>query len=448
MAGRSYAANGGFKSMPKPVSFDLPSSRKNTETKVKRPASYRGNGYGDRYSDFDDSFRDGDDDLRIYIPETRNKPAHVHRVRPDRNQEVRRRRPPERRNHTRNLHHRRERPGLLASLGFGFSFGINPLYRQIAIVCIGLVTIVAVGIILVSQAFAENALRVMVDGQEVGFIPLTPVWSSEAFHTDAVTQLMAQRGTGVTVDQRVSLEPVRVPNSEIDTREVMLNQIVMHHFTYRFTAVAVYVVDEHGRRNREGLLRSNLDVETARELFAERYVGPNTVEVFFRPEWELVPIEVDESQAHFLTPHDLFARLDRPVRTAYRYQVQSGDTVFRIAGRFGVQQQEILLENNLTIHCIIHPGQFLTINLRGPFINVYTIEETSRIEVLERSVDTIYVNDLPPGRTRLIQEGRDGEHRAVTRTTRRNNVIIEEEVISGEILVEQETRIVEVGEPD
>ena len=447
MAGRFYTANGGFKSMPKPVNLNLPEV-KNSKPKEKRNApAYRNNGYGDRFEEgYENQRAGGYDDLKIYLPETRNEAARVHRVRPNANPEPRRRKPPSKRPQGRTQYERPRRKGLLSFAGLNFSLGINPLYRQVAIVCIGLVTIVAVGIILIQNAFADNALRVMVDGQEVGFIPLTPVWSSEAFHTDAVTQLMQQRGTGVTVEQRVSLELARVPRSDLETREVILSQIVNHHFTYRFTAVAVYVTDGYGRRLREGLLRSHREVEEARELFAERYVGANTVDVFFRPDWELVPMEVVEAEATFSAPHDLFARLDRPVRTAYRYVVQGGDSVHRIATRFGVQQQEILLENNLTINCIIHPGQVLVINLRGPFINVYTIEESSRIEVLNREVQIVPVNDLPPGGTRLIQEGRDGEHRAVTRITRRNGIEIDREYISGEILIEQQPRIIEQGE--
>ena len=448
MAGRSYTSNGGFKSMPKPVNLNMPELRTGKPREKKPTQAYRNNGYGERHDDdFYNQYGKGyEDDLKIYIPETRHEAARVHRVRPNGSPDPRRRKPGARRPQSRSRHERPGRQGLLSFAGINFTLGINPLYRQVAIVCIGLLTIVAVGIILISTAFADNALRVMVDGREVGFIPLTPVWSSEAFHTDAVTALMQHRGTGVSVDQRVSLEPARVPNSEIDSREAILNQIVNQHFTYRFTAVAVYVMDGYGRRNREGLLRSHMEVEEARELFADRYVGSNTVEVFFRPEWEIVPIEVVETEADFLSAHDLFARLDRPVRTAYRYVVQGGDTKTIIARNFGVQLQEILLENDMTIDSVIHPGQVLTINLRGPFINVYTIEETARIEVLDRAVEFVPVNDLAPGNTRLVQEGQDGEHRAVTRITRRNGIIIDEEVISGEILIEQIPRIMEVGE--
>ena len=488
MASRSYNNYSSLRSMPKPVSLDIPGLRNGTSGTRRREARplprFDDDDYGgkirerDRHPDYYDSGYD--DGYRAYESESGRKPARSMDVRQMQNQASpydslspqmrersayadrpqgsradgqRRRRPNQGGNpggRRRQPVKRRETPmrkGLLALSGINFSFKVNPLYRHIAIVVTGLVTIIAVAFILISNAFADNALAVLVDGQHVGYIELTAGWSSEAFHEDAIMELQGRRGVGVNVDQVVTLEPARASQSDIVTRSNMLSQIANNYFSYKFSAVAIYAFNPlYGRYNREAIMRSMADVYSAKYLLTQRFQTANTVYYGFYPDWRLVPVEVDDDDVLFHTPQEAFARLDRRIRQYVNYDVRSGDTLIGIARAWDMEIGELVRVNNLSAATPIHPGQQLWVVTQAPLLSVITIEETSRVETLERPVERVYVTTLLPAVTRVRQDGNDGEHTVITRTTRRGMMVIDEEEFYGEVIIEAVPMIVEVGE--
>ena len=465
MASRSYGNSGSFRSMPKPVSLEMPESRNGYSAGRRRESrplpKFENDGYGraprekPRYSGYGENgyhARNGyDEGPRVYLPEPRERPAYANRAealpgRPRRRRQSPANAPPARRRKPQKRQGFQSRPGLLALAGMNFDFNINPLYRQIAIVVIGLITIISVGIIMISNALAYNALAVYVDDDHVGYIPLAANWSSEAFHESAIIDLQTRRGVGVSVDQTVTLEPTRAAASEIIQPDAMLSQISTHHFTYRFSAVAIYVWHAHYLEyRREVLMRSMADVEEAKRQLTYRFQNANTVEYRFDPDWKLVPVEIVEDDATFSTPLEAFQILDRPVRTYIVYTVMTGDTLSVIANEFGVQLADILRINHLNVNSHIHAGQQIWVITHAPLLSVITVEETSRVDVLPREVQRIEVETLPRAQTRDIQEGRDGEHTVITRITRRGSVIIYEEEIPGEVIIESVPRIFEIG---
>ena len=461
MATRSYNYNGSYRPMPRPVSLDIPEPRYNySDTRrreVKPFPRFDNDGYMPRERNRNPGYgeRSFDDGYRAYEPETRRRPIQAQRPQLPRVDMQRRRRPnPNLRNkppaRRRPPPKRKEpivRPGLLALAGLNFNFKIPPIYKHIAVVIIGLATIIAVGAILIAQSFADNALAVFVDGEHIGYIEITPGWSSEAFHDDAIMDLQIRRGVGVNVDQTVTLEPTRAAASDIVTRGAMLSQISHHHFTYTFSAVAVYVTDRlSNRERRELLMRSMADVEAARYLLTTRFQTPHTVHYGFYPDWRLVPVEIHDDNVRFHTPQEAQLILDRRIRQYEQYVVQSGDNLHLIARAHNMDLQELVRINNLTATHTIHPGQRLTVVAQAPLLRVVTIDEITRVETLDREIETIPVTTLLPGQNRVRQEGSDGEHTVITRITRWGADIVDEEIIPGEIITPAVPRIYEVGQ--
>ena len=473
MASRSYNTNGSFRPMPKPVSLDIPEPRSTYSGARRREARPLPKFDDDEYRSMprernrDVSFGERGYDngygLAPYRPEVRERPMQAYRE--PRADMPRRRRPPPQGNNLparrppqgsnppakRRPPRRQETPirqGLLALAGINFSFKIPPIYKHIAIMVTCLVTIIAVGAILIANAFADNALAVFVDGEHVGYIEYTAGWSSEAFHDDAIMLLQNSRGVGVNVEQTVTLEPVRASAGDIMPRTTMLSQISNHYFTYTYSAIAIYVYYwRYGIYRRELLMRSMADVESARYLLTQRFQTANTVQYGFYPDWRLVPVEIHEDEnVRFNTPQDAQSVLDRRIRHYIEYTVVSGDTLHGIARAWDMTLTELTRINDISAAVGIHPGQRLWVVTQAPLLSVITIDEVSRVEVLDRYVERVYVTTLEPGRTRVRQEGSDGQHTVITRTTRRHAEVIYEEEIPGEVITPYVPMIVEIGQ--
>ena len=466
MASRNNLS-GSYKNMPKPMSLELPEPKTRRGDTAPRPflPSYEGDGYGGgaaRYSasDFyEDDIRD-DQSMLVYMPGT-NEPRSNGSRRPDTDKprsngsrkprhpeaaHVRRRRGGLSRNAPKAKRPERRRPGGIGAVILGLSLSMNPLYRQIAVVCIGLLTILMVGGILVSNAFADNAFEVLLDGEPVGYMELVNNLTSETFHSALIVDLQAARGVGVSVDQVVTIRPTRVPTRDIDSRESISSRIINHHFEYKFAAVAVYVTNELGVRTFEGYLRSRADVEEAKSFFTERYITNQTVEVKLDPEWEIVQVDLPADDTDFLTPVELSNKLHRMVQINVIYIVQPGDSLHTIARYHEVELGELFQLNDLNMGSTIHPGQGINIRLRRNFVSVITVEEEQRVEVMERELVEIYVKDLPPGHTRRVQDGSDGQHRVIIRRTLVNGVETDVKRITKDVIVPAVDMIIEIGE--
>ena len=481
MDGRNSEFQGGYRPLPKPVNLDAPKfgngsrrppasprppqkpksesgsdgygGRTRVSEKYAENADRDRGGYGDRgngprpepngrYGDRGNGPRPEPHDRRD-IRDGRG--GGDRRPRPPRAREAApaRRRPPPRRAEA--VVRRR---GISDFIGVDFStITIPPIWKNIAVVAIGLVTIVAVGIILIANAMADNALAVYVDDEHVGYVEIFANWDSGIFHEQTVQELQRIRGVGVIVEQTVRLEPTRAAQAEILTQSAMISQITRHNFTYKFQAFAIYVWDSEVERfSRQALMRSMADVEATREELARRFRNNNTVDFWFEPDWQVRQIELDNDDIPFSTPQEAFSNMDRRIRAFVQHRVQSGENLTRIVNSYQADMTETLRNNPNVDPNNIMVGEVILLLTTEPLLTVITVDEVSEPAVLERDVVEELVSSLPTGRTRIRQEGRDGQVVRVTRIYRRNGNVFEEVVEDREVLVQSEPRIVEVGQ--
>lgn len=452
MGNRNYVNNGSFKSMPRPISLDFPEPRRAPsgpkQREIRSFPRFEEDGYGgvSRERPRPNNYNDG---YRAYEPPVRERPRQNYRA--PRDEMQRRRRPSAPPPRKRPAPVRQESPirqGLLALSGINFSFKVPPIVRHIAIMVTGLATIIAVSIILITNAVADNALAVFVDGEHVGYIELTAGWNSEAFHEEAVIALQSRRSGVVSVSETVTLEPARAPQGAIYSRNEMLVQIANNHFSYNLTAIAIYAYNPlYQRFFREAIMRSYADVQATKYLLTARFRTANTVDIYFDPDWMLVRIEIVDDNVVFTTPQEAFSRLDRRVRQNLVYVIQSGDTLHGIARAWDMEFTELLRINNITdVRQDIFPGERLNVFVQAPLLNVMIIEETSQVQTIPREVERVYVDTLPPAQTNVRQEGSDGEGTVITRTKLRGITVIEYEEIIGDVITPPVPMIVEVGE--
>lgn len=305
---------------------------------------------------------------------------------------------------------------------------------------------VGLAVMVVANMTADNALAVFVDGERVGYIEIFAGWNSGDFHEMAVRELRPASGAGVIVDQTVMLGPARAPRAEIVPQDVMLLRLARDHLTHRFQALAVYAWDcETGAYALEALMRSMADVDALREALARRFVNGNTVDFWLEPELLVAPVEFENGEADFLAPEMAFVMLDRRVRAFVLHELRPGDTLTGLADDFRADVAEMLRDNPQIDPLNLTAGETILIPVTMPLISVVTVDEVLEIVTLERGLVELPVSDLPAGRARVRQEGRDGQLLRVTRIYRLNGEIFDELAWDREVLNPPEPRIVEVG---
>ena len=209
--------------------------------------------------------------------------------------------------------------------------------------------------------------------------------------------------------------------------------------------IAIYVFDPIQGYQREALMRSMDDVLEAKHLLARRFLTRNTVWYGLDPDWRLQTVYVDDD-ALFYTPQEVSRILDRVIRTYVVYDVEYGDSLIEIAQLWGMELSELLRINDITEDTQLEPGQRLWVVTMERLFEIITIEEILLIEPLHRYVERTYVDTLAQGRTRVVQEGSDGEHIVEVKTTRRGFEVIDETITPREIIVVPVSMIVEIGQ--
>lgn len=305
------------------------------------------------------------------------------------------------------------------------------------------VTIVIIGTLLTMvglRLFGNNALAVFRDGVHVGYIPMNNETTSASFHNEVVGHLESNHQTEIILSQQITVEPTRwVSGRNITDRASMISQLGIHA-QYQLSVRAIYINNEL-----EVFVRSDACIAEIERRITDEWRNENTVDSYFDTDWNIRNYVVDRDDERILTPLEAIAVLDRTEIVIYPYTVQSGDSLWLLAPRFGTTVENIANLNNITQDAGLNIGQTLYIRTRRPMLSVITIDETATYDIIDMLVETIYTNERYESVTYVVQEGMPGERRTIERTTRLNGTAISTEVLDSEIVHPPITRIVEVG---
>jgi len=342
-----------------------------------------------------------------------------------------------------------------ASFQFSFSEIIAPLRRvtrlrpnvnvntkivSIFSWCVAGVASIIIGAWFIINMFSYNAFAVYLNGVHMGYIPNTQAdLTSAELHDYAVQALQAARaGSMVTVNERVTIEERRVPNSERIQRGDML-QVLSRSFTYEMTALAIYVNGSY-----EATVRNQAAVDQVLLLLGQNWANENTVRTEVVEQWEIREVSVCAVEHEFLTPDLVYNRLSRRVNRIYTYRVQSGDTLSRIATRFDTSVQAISARNGLTTTNIF-PGERLNIYTQMPLLTIRTVDHIASTEPIEMPVKTRNNPSLPQGQVYTIQAGQPGEQQGILEIIRENGIERERHMLEPVVLREPVLEIIYVG---
>jgi len=127
------------------------------------------------------------------------------------------------------------------------------------------------------------------------------------------------------------------------------------------------------------------------------------------------------------------------------YIVQEGDTFWDIAAKYGLQVEELLQANARLTAEELKPGQEIKLTAFEPLLKVVITSNLVTNEVLPYETKTKYDSSLDSGKTKVVQDGKNGEARVVYRIVRENGRVVKKQEIERTILKEPEAKIVAKG---
>lgn len=304
-------------------------------------------------------------------------------------------------------------------------------------------TIVVFGgfiLMLALWIFSNNALAVFIDGEHVGYIPMTSETTSESFHQEVVDHLQAGAMTEVIVTQTVTVSPSRWGTGRVITseRSSLISRIGLE-IHYYIIARGIYV-----NETLQVIVASDSCVDQIVRMITERWRTPDTILYEFTVPWRIEPMQLQPDYEYLHSAVSAVAILDREEIQYSLYTVQDGENLTVIGRRFGITPDAIMLTNNMT-HSGIQPGQELTIRSLQPLLSVRTICETVTYEPIEMPIETVYSADRALSTFEVIQEGEAGERRIAQHVTRINGVVVQNVTLDAVDIRTPIPRIIEQG---
>jgi len=127
------------------------------------------------------------------------------------------------------------------------------------------------------------------------------------------------------------------------------------------------------------------------------------------------------------------------------YTVQEGDTLWDIAAKHNLQVDELLQANAHLTAENLKPGQEIKLIAFEPLLKVVITSNLVTNEVLPYETKTKYDSNLDSGKTKVVQEGKNGEARVVYRIVRENSRIVKKQEIERTVVKKPEAKVVAKG---
>lgn len=298
--------------------------------------------------------------------------------------------------------------------------------------------IVAAGLIAIFAAVTDyeytyngRALGIVRDQQDVLEI------------MDLVSEELTQEyGSNVSIDPEtdITFRPVMSYGKEIDDADTVLKK-----FTYmgdiQAQAYGIYA---------EGELIAVLESEeVAKEVLNEvlEYYTDRHKEyesVGFAEKVEILPYNT--TLANVTSRATAFKKIKSGGQQEVTYTVQAGDTISGICQKLDVSMGELYDMNpQLKDSELIHVGDEYVISQEIPLLTVETVEVATYAKVVKYKTVEKESSAYYEGDEVVSREGKNGKARVTARLTKRNGQVIDEEVLSKEVIKKPVSKIVIKG---
>ncbi|MDR1665137.1 MAG: G5 domain-containing protein [Clostridiales bacterium] len=315
----------------------------------------------------------------------------------------------------------------------------QPVNRILGITALGAV-VVALVVLTVWSFTNKNAYAVYLGENLIGYVSNATEITNASLHSLAVEHLEKGLDAKVQVNETVTVELAHASRNKIVSISDITSD-VSTKFTYKLAACAIHVEGAEA-----AVLKTEAEANAVRDRLMEPYKLPdvNYVDSSFVEDVAFITKLVDREELD--TVEDTLVKLDKTTRVMEDYIVQPGDFLGTIAMRNNTTLEKICADNGITAATTIRPGEILKIDTVKPYLSVRTIEEIVRKESVPYQVRNVENPLEHKTFSRTVEEGKNGEQEVTVRITRVNGVQQgDEDVISTNITVPAEDRVVEVG---
>ncbi|WP_166245851.1 M23 family metallopeptidase [Paenibacillus turpanensis] len=166
--------------------------------------------------------------------------------------------------------------------------------------------------------------------------------------------------------------------------------------------------------------------------------------VGFAEQVELNQVELQPEQVP-LDPQETVKKLETGDVQPTKYEVQEGDCISCIAKKFDISKQVIYVNNPQIKNDMVRVGDVLDLTVLQPTLSVKTEEKIVEMQEVQYPTEYIPDDDMRAGRTEVIKSGKNGMKRVTFKLTKENGLLMEEELVSEEMLQEPVTAVVKRG---
>jgi hypothetical protein len=330
------------------------------------------------------------------------------------------------------------RVGALFALGFS-AFRDAKRYRETVMV-FGVILAALGGFLAYNMLTKPNALDVYLNGESLGIMrwdrgPLDPNY----LKTHVLTRLASQYEAEILPADEISASPVRAGrNAATISFDAMVSNLIQNLEFYVYGAIITVNGDE-------AAMLSN--IEAADGLLREitlSFHGENVIDLEIVEDVKIHSAKINKND--LMTRSQAYNTLITPRPVQMVHTVSSGESLYTIAGRYGMLLPGLLTANpNIIPSNFLQEGQLLVVVPNIPIISVRTLESLTFDEPILPPIEHRPTSSLPQGTQRQVQEGRAGISRTTAAITRINNKEISREVLTREVIHSAVPQIIEIG---
>ena len=137
--------------------------------------------------------------------------------------------------------------------------------------------------------------------------------------------------------------------------------------------------------------------------------------------------------------------LNAPVEGQVTYTIQAGDTFSAIAPRYGMNVSQLVNLNGGVDPTGMKPGDTLLVSKEVPLLSVMATRQVEYNEAIAYDVTTVEDATMYKNQKKVITPGQEGVMLVQAEQVTKNNELVEQRVLSSQVVQEPVTEVVKVG---
>lgn len=306
-------------------------------------------------------------------------------------------------------------------------------------------TIIAImGILIISFVIwgftYKNSQEVFVGNYKIGAIKDKKITADELKET-AIAKIESEIGTNIKVKEDIILKPVRSSKSEIMNTNYILSQI-SNQFTFELEAASITV---NGKEI--AIVKNKEEAKKVLDSITSKYILENSKQLSPPKFFENVQInEKFVSKDDILTNESALNFLNKNTDKGKKYQIKSGDTLYKIAIDSKMKLEDLLKANpGINENSPLKIGQEINLIVPTPLLSVITEDEITYTQSIPKKIETVNNDKEYKTYRKVISAGKEGTKEVKSKIIKINGIEDKREVISEKVILEPTVEKIEVG---